>query len=89
MAKYTRAANVLKQKVEDYLRKEGIKFTIKIVDDSEPEWPKVAVDVTVDLRNYRKVLKLWSKLCEVGFRGMSKEDIHGVMLHVEPFYRHG
>jgi len=86
MNRYIKAANIVKQKTDDYLRKNNIKFTSKIVDDSEWGWSKVSVDIIVDLDNYDEVFKLWDKLCEVGYEGISKEDLHGVMLHVEPNY---
>jgi len=89
MDRYTRAAIIVKQKVDDYLREKDIKFTSKIIEDGELEWPEVSVEVIVDLDNYDEVLKLWDKLCEVGYKAISKEDSHGVMLHVEPKYRYG
>ena len=89
MNRYIKVANVVKQKVDDYLREKNIKFTSKVIDDSEWHWPKVSVEVIVDLDNYDEVLKLWDKLCEVGYEGISNEDLTGVMLHVEPSYRYG
>jgi len=89
MNRYIKAANIVKQKVDDYLRKKNIKFTSKVIEDSEPGWPKVAVEVIVDLDNYDEIFKLWDELIKVGYKGISKEDFHGVMIHVEPSYRYG
>jgi len=88
MNRYIKAANIVKQKVDDYLREKNIKFTSKVIENSEPGWPKVAVEVIVDLDNYDEVLKLWNKLGLMAYEGIPKKDIHGVFVRVEPSYRH-
>lgn len=82
-----KAANLVKQKIDNYLRKNNIEFTSEIVDDSEYDaWYKVSVDIRVNLDDYDEITKLWDKLCEVGYKGISEEDIHGVFIRVEPNY---
>jgi len=88
MNRYIKAANIVKHKVDDYLREKNIKFTSKVIEDSEPGWPKVSVDVIVDLDNYDEVFKLWDEVCKIGYKYVSKEDFLGVMIHVEPKYRY-
>jgi len=84
MNRYIKAANIVKQKVDEYLREKNIKFTSKIVDDGEYYWPRVAVKVIVDLYNYDEVLKLWDELCKVGYKDISKENVYGIFIYVEP-----
>jgi len=84
MNRYIKAANIVKHKVDDYLREKNIKFTSKVIDDSEWHWPKVAVEVIVDL-DYDTIFKLWDELIEVGYKGISEEDVHGVFISVTPF----
>lgn len=86
MKRYMSAAILVKQKIDIYLEREGVKYTSKIVDESEIDWPKVSVDVTVELENYDAVLRLWEKLCKVGYQGISDNDINGVFISVEPTY---
>ena len=86
--RYTKVAVIIKQKIDDYLREKNIKFTSEIINDSEPDWAKVAIEVVVDLDNYDKVFKLWDELCEIGFKDLTNENIHGIMIHVEPRYRY-
>ena len=85
--RYIKVATVVKQKIDDYLREKNITFTSTIVNDSEPEWAKVVIDVIVDFDDLDEVLKLWDELCKIAFKDLTNESIHGIMIHVEPKYR--
>lgn len=83
MNRYIKVANIVKQKVDDYLREKNIKFTSKIIDDSEYGLDEIVVEVKVDLDDYDEALKLWEELCKVGYKEISKKDSYGVYLDVD------
>lgn len=83
MRQYTLSAFKIKERVDAYLDAKGIRHVSGVFPADEPDWPKVRVEVLLDIDDYKELFKVWEELCAIGYKGMSSEEIMGVFIGCE------
>jgi hypothetical protein len=73
-------AEAMRERIVPYLESKKLKYIIKIRPEPESNWPKVVIDVQVDIKPFSVLMKLWEEIDAVGY----SEDSVGkdVYIHV-------
>ena len=84
LKRYFKTAEKMKPRIESFLQEKGLKYSIRVLDDSEEYWwSKVKIEVQLNIEDFAVVLKLWEEIDNVAYRNLSTDDIKGVFISVD------